>query len=73
MDASLEERVVATELASRRAGGPGVIEVQGRRRSVGPGTQWRGRPVRPDADLGAGLGADLEGPDLQVPDYLDLP
>eukprot|EP01050_Picozoa_sp_SAG11_P010747 SAG11_NODE_1096_length_5884_cov_4.310631_5_plen_115_part_00 len=50
---SLEERVVAAEVASRRADGSGVIEVQSQRRSgvagqgLGPGTQWRGRPVRP--------------------------
>eukprot|EP01050_Picozoa_sp_SAG11_P005579 SAG11_NODE_399_length_9764_cov_8.760993_3_plen_240_part_00 len=49
---NLEERVVAAEVASRRADGPGVIEVQSQRRSdvagqgLGPGTQWRGRPVR---------------------------
>ena len=50
---NLEERVVAAEVASRRADGPGVIEVQSQRRSdvagqgLGPGTQWSGRPVRP--------------------------
>jgi len=49
---NLEERVVAAEVASRRADGPGVIEVQSQLRSdvagqgLGPGTQWRGRPVR---------------------------
>ena len=48
---NLEERVVAAEVASRRADGPGVIEVQSQLRSdvagqgLGPGTQWRGRPV----------------------------
>ena len=42
---NLEERVVAAEVASRRADGPGVIEVQSQRRSdvasqgLGPGTQ----------------------------------
>ena len=56
---SLEERVVAAEVASRRAGGVrGVIEVQSRRRSDAAG-QGLVRGVRPDADLGAGLGADL--------------
>ena len=51
---NLEERVVAAEVASRRADGPGVIEVQSQLRSdvagqgLGPGTQWRGRPVRPN-------------------------
>ena len=50
---NLEERVVAAEVASRRADGPGVIEVQSQLRSdvagqgLGPGTQWSGRPVRP--------------------------
>ena len=48
---NLEERVVAAEVASRRADGPGVIEVQSQLRSdvagqgLGPGTQWRGRPA----------------------------
>ena len=54
---NLEERVVAAEVASRRADGPGVIEVQSQLRSdvagqgLGPGTQWRGRPVRPSSSL----------------------
>jgi len=50
---SLEERVVAAEVASRRAGGVhSVIEVQSRRRSDAAG-QGLVRGVRPDADLGA--------------------
>ena len=75
---NLEERVVAAEVASRRADGPGVIEVQSQRRSdvagqgLGPGTQWRGRPVRPGsrgvrrpgADQDARLGVDLDVPEL---------
>ena len=62
---SLEERVVAAEVASRRAGGVrGVIEVQSRRRSDAAG-QGLVRGVRPDADLGAGLGADL--PEFPLP------
>ena len=79
---NLEERVVAAEVASRRADGPGVIEVQSQRRSdvagqgLGPGTQWRGRPVRPGSRGVRRPGADQDarlGVDLDVPEFLDVP
>ena len=63
---NLEERVVAAEVASRRADGPGVIEVQSQRRSdvagqgLGPRTQWRGRPVRPGSRGVRRPGADQD-------------
>ena len=62
---SLEERAVAVELGSRRAGGRLLIEVQSRRRSdVAVDSLVRG--VRPDVDLGsADVGADL--PDFLLP------
>eukprot|EP01050_Picozoa_sp_SAG11_P034696 SAG11_NODE_12371_length_706_cov_4.782537_2_plen_67_part_01 len=67
--------MVAAEVASRRADGPGVIEVQSQRRSDVAG-QGLGRPVRPgsrgvrrpEADQDARLGVDLD-----VPEFLDVP
>ena len=61
----LQERVVAAELGSRRAGGRLLIEVQSRRQSdVAADSLVRG--VRPAADLGsAGVGTDV--PDFLLP------
>ena len=79
---NLEERVVAAEVASRRADGPGVIEVQSQLRSdvagqgLGPGTQWSGRPVRPGSRGVRRPGADQDarlGVDLDVPEFFDVP
>ena len=78
---NLEERVVAAEVASRRADGPSVIQVQSQRRSdvagqgLGPGTQWSGRPVRPGSRGVRRPGADQDarlGVDLDVPEFLDV-